>query len=1063
MNRTGLLGLATAAVLLFMAAAQLKFDAVSPIVAATSIDGVTGLPADITSLLSMAGIWQPIADRDVTSNNHGEIANTFVGNIRIPNGLEGLVISGWSFAGFSNTVATVTPVTIAMLEQQSDGTLQLATAKYVADASTNGAGSVVVADFNQDGVQDAFFPAWNEDPNIPASSTAFLSSGGTYTKVSVADFIEAHGSNLAVINGLPTVFTAGYYNVPGHGDTVYQYDGVNNFKVIADTGAIGNSSVAVADFYGTGTYSIAYGDFTFGPNYPFDSTKLRGIYVYNMIDFKPTGRPFNVGMPYFDGKPQYSQYPSFWDPQKTHTFRLWVDDFNQDGKQDLVSEAMIWISSLGPQKNILQMFQNDGNFAFRDVTDALNPDYDENCYQQEYQPLMRDVDSSGIKSYFFASTNYSLNDGTQPPCNYVLVNDGTGRFHVALHDTLNRYGQQILSWLRNHLPSGYSAGSTPRLRAYQVPNGLINFVAIVKVAFGSSNAYVARYVFVNLPLQLDLQRQFTQPINVADLNGSHRIRTFAGDDSIYAMHVSGASIDGGLGTNAVAYVGPSTNYSVTRNADDSTTVTEAGSSGADTLIRIQEIRFSDQAILSSRAFALMDRAATSLTTTGGGSSTTVGYARIEPDSGSATPSGVAIFGLRQNGTLVSEVGVPATGTLTSGRIYAEFSGAVDAGVAIANPNATAATISFYFTDATGNFAGSGTMTIPANQQISQFLDQAPFNVYATSTFLGTFSFTSSVPVAVVALRGFTNERGDFLMSTLPVIDNTIAPNSGTTVIPHFADGGGWTTQVLLVNSIDNAMAGAIQFLDPNGKAVNVTIGGQTGNTFPYSVAGRTSQKFVTSGTAAATVSGSIQIVPTGIGPGPTPLVLFSYRPAAVTVSVAGVPVISGTAFRMYVESSGQSGQSSSIQSGLAVATASSSSATVTFDLTDLTGSGISGISPVSITLPAAGQAAKFLSDIFPSLPNPFKGVLRMTTTSAAASVVGLRTRVNERGDFLITTTPPSVETAPTRTGPLFFPEIVDGGGYTTQFILFSGTTGGSANGTVTFTKQDGTSFILTLQ
>jgi hypothetical protein len=266
--------------------------------------------------------------------------------------------------------------------------------------------------------------------------------------------------------------------------------------------------------------------------------------------------------------------------------------------------------------------------------------------------------------------------------------------------------------------------------------------------------------------------------------------------------------------------------------------------------------------------------------------------------------------------------------------------------------------------------------------------------------------------------------------------------------------------VLLVNPTDTAMAGTIRLFDPNGNAVNVAIGSQTANTFSYSVPGRSSQKFVSSGAAATTATGSIQIVPTGTGGAPTPLVLFSYKPADVTVAVAGIPVIRGTAFRMYVESSGQNG---SIQSGLAVASAAAASATITFAVTDLNGNAISRISPVSITLSPGGQSAKFLSDIFPSLPSPFKGVLQITTTSAAVSVAGLRTRINERGDFLITTTPPSVETAPATTLPLFFPQIADGSGYTTQFILFSGTAGSSANGTVTFTNQDGTPFVLTLQ
>jgi len=74
--------------------------------------------------------------------------------------------------------------------------------------------------------------------------------------------------------------------------------------------------------------------------------------------------------------------------------------------------------------------------------------------------------------------------------------------------------------------------------------------------------------------------------------------------------------------------------------------------------------------------------------------------------------------------------------------------------------------------------------------------------------------------------------------------------------------------------------------------------------------------------------------------------------------------------------------------------------------------------------------------------------------------VGLRTRVNERGNFLITTTPPAVESNPPATSALLFPHLADGGGYTTQFILFSGTAGQSSSGTLGFFDQTGQSLNL---
>ena len=124
-------------------------------------------------------------------------------------------------------------------------------------------------------------------------------------------------------------------------------------------------------------------------------------------------------------------------------------------------------------------------------------------------------------------------------------------------------------------------------------------------------------------------------------------------------------------------------------------------------------------------------------------------------------------------------------------------------------------------------------------------------------------------------------------------------------------------------------------------------------------------------------------------------------------------------------------------------------------MTDLTGAPVPGIVPITVPLAGFGQTAKYLSDIFPSLPNPFKGVVRITTTSSGLSVVGLRVRFNERGDLLATTTPPANENSSTPLTPVFFPQVADGGGYTTQFILFSGTAGQNASGALQLVKQDG--------
>jgi hypothetical protein len=304
------------------------------------------------------------------------------------------------------------------------------------------------------------------------------------------------------------------------------------------------------------------------------------------------------------------------------------------------------------------------------------------------------------------------------------------------------------------------------------------------------------------------------------------------------------------------------------------------------------------------------------------------------------------------------------------------------------------------------------------------------------------------------------------MSTLPVIDTTVAANTGTVVVPHFADGGGWTTQILLVNPTSTAMTGNVEFRDEGGGVVNVPITGHS--TGAYTVAPRSSQKLVTTGASPAALTGSVRIIldPFSGGNTPTPLVVFSFKSGSTTLSEAGVPAASGTAFRMYGESSGTAPAPGSIQAGIAVTNNAAADVPVTFELFNLDGSTVGLPAPVSMILPAYGHISKFLSELFPNppLPNPFKGVVRISTTSTPGiSVVGLRTRYNELGDFLITTTPPTNEAALFNTAALFFPQLADGGGYTTQFILFSGRAGQTASGTMQLLTDSGTALNRPLQ
>ena len=154
------------------------------------------------------------------------------------------------------------------------------------------------------------------------------------------------------------------------------------------------------------------------------------------------------------------------------------------------------------------------------------------------------------------------------------------------------------------------------------------------------------------------------------------------------------------------------------------------------------------------------------------------------------------------------------------------------------------------------------------------------------------------------------------------------------------------------------------------------------------------------------------------------------------------------------------GSIGSIQSGLAIANASAVTANVTLQLFKLDGTS-TGLTN-SFTVPVGGKVAKFADEFFPSAPTPFKGILRLTS-NVTVSVTGLRGRNNERRDFLISTVPIVQETTQGSTAEVEFPHIVDGGGYTTQFILMDAVSGQTSTGSMRFRNIGGQTLDLNLQ
>jgi hypothetical protein len=376
------------------------------------------------------------------------------------------------------------------------------------------------------------------------------------------------------------------------------------------------------------------------------------------------------------------------------------------------------------------------------------------------------------------------------------------------------------------------------------------------------------------------------------------------------------------------------------------------------------------------------------------------------------------------------------------------------------------------TDENGTSTDPVTVTVPAAGQYSTFFTDQPIS-FAVNTNR-TVSFSATLPVFVTALRFFTNERSDSLLSVIPIADVT-APIDQPVVIPHFADGAGWKTRVSLVNNTDEELRGEIHFMSQGSLTdppQGVLVGSDTGDgsVFEYHLQPRSFYQLQTNGLLENLSTGSVQIVPF-LGfhtPSAHALVAHFVVDDAATAAAGATRVntifetsvdgqLSSQSLRFYAEAVGDFDNSKpkSTRSSIAIANPSGAPATVQLTLTSFNNVQLGVSSP--ITIPAGGQYAAYLLQVpgLESVPVPFQGVLRLAVVSGSGvTASSFRILLNERLDYLVTTTGPLNENAG-MSGRLIFPYMTDSTGYTTQFILINPSDAASS-GVLRYLAADGT-------
>lgn len=547
------------------------------------------------SSAKIVGTWEPI-DRSVyTSTYHPTILPSWRPVKIGVNSLEGFAAFGWAYSGFDNKATSVTQVNSLLIEQLSNGNFSIVNDKYLSSSVTNGGNSVVVADFNGDKQQDIVLMAHNESPFVSSSSTAYLSNVyGKFDVVKIPDLVMAHDAELAhndAINAFPTIV------IKSFGQTDNQYQFVNGeFKVVnqAVSKSVGGMSIALADLNGDGSLEAVVGDVMLGQNAPNGQDKFYiGIYSYGADDLK-SSVPQKILVPYFTARSEFSQIYSEWGKGVTHVYRLWIDDFNQDGNPDIIAGTSMWKQDPGgaflyPSK--LQMFQNQGGLVFDDRTDSLNKAFSTNVGEVDYNLQARDIDGSGISTYISSSP---LWEGPERQQNFILLNDGTGNLYVYKHAEFNSYYADAQVFAKQE---GYGRIGSGQFHAYLNSENKISLLLDADI----SGEFSSTRLIIQMPLNLYPTEDFTQAIKVLDRNQSKNIRTWAGNDSFSDVNSNAllTHIDGGLGIDTAFYSGMKKDYLINSVGGSGFQIKQSSTNlnvpkVNDTLNNIERIKFKDE-------------------------------------------------------------------------------------------------------------------------------------------------------------------------------------------------------------------------------------------------------------------------------------------------------------------------------------------------------------------------------------------------------------------------------------------------------------------------------------
>lgn len=346
---------------------------------------------------------------------------------------------------------------------------------------------------------------------------------------------------------------------------------------------------------------------------------------------------------------------------------------------------------------------------------------------------------------------------------------------------------------------------------------------------------------------------------------------------------------------------------------------------------------------------------------------------------------------RSGTTLLSEVGVdPAFDTLAATDFAAETDAGLNTGIALANPSTTAGFVLARLWDpSTGNQTTGQVITLPANGHVSKLLTELFPSVLNISQIRAKVSFDScsSSSCNFAGGNGFLGTairlNGD-QFTTIPVADRPMDGNQ-VRVLPQVAFGGpanglNMRTVLYLTTNVSTGVFGTADIFDNDGNPLAASADGAApASSIAITVAGNQVKRIVLSGDATLrsgwirlTLSGTVHLIANAV------FQTFNGSTLASEASVLDSDSINRGLIYVKVHAG-------DANVGVAFANAQSSPNDITLSL--FNSAGIAA-GTRTVTLPANGHLAQFVTEIFPELASltDFDGALSINSATSFSAL-----------------------------------------------------------------------------